>query len=193
MTKTKAPARLQLSHESDDVHAAMHDLNPLPCVLLAASYVDRCLVDLLRAHFIDKSGTATDVLDPNKGTLTELSSRAKIAYCIGLISKGLFKNILKISEIRNLFAHSHKAKSFDDDDVIDKCNQLFLPDEDFFTITGNTLVDAYVRDIVCTSHRAKFSYVAVVTANALQLTAVKHQSSPTDTFTISADGLRPPT
>ena len=70
-----------------------------------------------------------------------------MAYCCGLISKGLFNNIIAIGDIRNRFAHAHLELDFDDELVVGFCNKLRFDTPASFTSTvdGRTLQDVFTQ------------------------------------------------
>jgi DNA-binding MltR family transcriptional regulator len=113
-----------LSAESKALHEAMNNEPDFPCVLIAASFLDQCLASLLERFFIE-SPVSTELL---RGTLGTFSSRAKLCCALGLIPESLMKNLLKVGEIRNKFAHSYLSLSFEDPGITDLCKSVSFPE-----------------------------------------------------------------
>lgn len=53
-----------------------------------------------------------------------MSSRSDTCYCLGLVDKRLYQDLLVIAEIRNQFAHHHLALSFAVPEVVQQCEKL---------------------------------------------------------------------
>jgi DNA-binding MltR family transcriptional regulator len=47
-----------------------------------------------------------------------------LAYCLGLINKAVYQDIIRVAEIRNMFAHKHLALDFGDNTVGKACDEL---------------------------------------------------------------------
>lgn len=93
------------------------------CILVASSFLDNCLVLLLKNAFKKVSSTV-DNLFKLDGLLNDYSSKAKLCYSLSLVDKKKYSDLIKIAEIRNLFAHSHILLDFNDPIVQSKCNEL---------------------------------------------------------------------
>ena len=112
-----------LSKDSDAFYDVLNDEPDLSAVLVATSYIDACLGALLEG-FLLKSSVSTKLLDGKAGLLGSFSSRSDACYCLGLISKPLYQDLLVIAEIRNQFAHHHLALSFAVPEVARQCKKL---------------------------------------------------------------------
>ena len=53
--------------------------------------------------------------------------RNKVAFCVGLIDSLSFDTLSKISNIRNLFAHTHPERTFEHQDIKPVCASLKFP------------------------------------------------------------------
>lgn len=102
--------------------------------LLAGAFLDNHLAALLEAFFIDdephKKGAPSEVeklLYEPTAPLGTFSSRAKAAYCLGLISHEDLKDIELIKDIRNRFAHRLHGYSFSTPTIEAMCRRLSLP------------------------------------------------------------------
>lgn len=134
----KIPGVQKLSSESEikKLFDVINDESDLACVLIATSYVDQTLASLLEKFFI-KGNTSDQLLGPIGGALGNFAARADIAYCLGLVPKGLYQNLRTIGEIRNTFAHHYLALSFSDQQVLELTNRLT-----FQTINQSISIDA---------------------------------------------------
>jgi len=102
---------------------AINAEDPLPCALICAAFIDKCLLGILETLFV-KGRTSEQLLRSDSGLLGSLYSRAKIVYLMGHIDSHLFTNVGHICTIRNLFAHSHEPLSFDSPEVAKLCKEL---------------------------------------------------------------------
>lgn len=126
MSKPKPPPKIEeirnnwstlydvLRHETDTV-----------CAVVATAYLDHCLWALVGSAFAGES-TKNEMLAPD-GCLGDSWSKARVAYCTGLIPKGLLNNIQIVCQIRNLFAHKMDVLSFDVQSVTALCDKLTIP------------------------------------------------------------------
>ena len=116
------------SELSKDIHHildAMKDGSPLACVLIGTAALEQAIGSLLTEFFVKGASTSESILDPNEGgILSAFMNRAKVAYCLGLISKTSYNNLNTVLSIRNRFAHSHLAVDFTDAKVIKGCMAL---------------------------------------------------------------------
>lgn len=104
--------------------------------LITAAFLDDALAAVLRHALVDDA----KILDELFGTdrpLGTLSSRIKIAYCLGHISHGSFRDLETIRAIRNDFAHSRQALNFQSQGIRERCMKLRTP----LIVPGDTLPD----------------------------------------------------
>src|SRR5437899_3106263 len=94
--------KLRFFLKSRQVYDVLNNESDLACVLIATSYLDNALATLLKRHLIESS-VVNRVLESPRGPLSSFASRSDLAYCLGLISKGLRKNLEIIGQIRNTF------------------------------------------------------------------------------------------
>jgi len=132
MTKQKSKVPIlkpdALSGNIKDFIDAINHQNDLACALVTTSYLEQCLATLLGQYFIQGSSTVQTLFDyTQQGILTEISSRSKFSYCLGLIGDKLFANLTTIGNIRNRFAHTHPEVTFEDLEIKTFCNRLTLP------------------------------------------------------------------
>lgn len=96
--------------------------------ILLASWLEEELGDCLRSKFIDSQKNNLQVFNAN-GPLSTFSSKIELSYLMGFISEKNYKNLKKIKNIRNDFAHSVLDKhlnsmSFESDSIKDRCYSL---------------------------------------------------------------------
>jgi DNA-binding MltR family transcriptional regulator len=123
MAKQLIPRIEQLSRESKELFEVLNGENDLSAILVAASFLDVCLASILERKLIDSKVTKK-LLAARGGVLGSFAVRADVCYAIGLLEKGLYRDLLKIAEIRNLIAHHHLALSFKADDIVKLCGEL---------------------------------------------------------------------
>jgi DNA-binding MltR family transcriptional regulator len=105
------------------LHESVNGEHPLPCALVCAAYIDKCLAELIASR-LKKGETAKKLLKSDSGLIGSLSNRAKFAYLLGIIDKPTFQDIELICEIRNMFAHSESPLDFDSKDIAKRCSEL---------------------------------------------------------------------
>jgi DNA-binding MltR family transcriptional regulator len=85
------------------------------CALIASSYVEHALVDLIRTSLIYLSEAEVDALFfARDATLGTFSKQIDIAYALGLIMPQQRTDLDRIRKIRNTFAHAIKSVRFAD-------------------------------------------------------------------------------
>lgn len=94
------------------------------CALYATAYLDKALSDLLYVSVVyEPKKVDKDLFDFNS-PLGTFSSRIKMAYYLGKISKEARRDLDLLRDIRNKFAHHPSVVSFDDESVANKCREL---------------------------------------------------------------------
>lgn len=84
--------------------------------LIGASVLEKRIESLL-LRFIIPDGKIIDEIFNPLGPLNSFSSKIKMAYVIGLISKKDYNNLIKIKNIRNQFAHELFNCNFNEDKI----------------------------------------------------------------------------
>lgn len=113
----------QLSVETRHLFDVLNNESDLACVVIGAAFIDTALASLLARKFIASS--VSDKMLASTGVLGTFSTRADLAYCLGLIKKkSQYKDILIVGRIRNQFAHNHLKLSFKEPEIRELCNQL---------------------------------------------------------------------
>jgi DNA-binding MltR family transcriptional regulator len=112
----------KLSSESKNLFSILSSEPDFSKVLIAASFLDQSLSSMLYRYFLE-SRVANLLLD-SRGALGTFSTRIDLSYVLGLINKPIFQDLSTISEIRNIFAHSHLTVSFKTPIIVEKCSKL---------------------------------------------------------------------
>ena len=154
MTKRKQPELMELAADAQLLLDAMNGEPDLPCVLIAASFLDHAAAAMLARFFI-VSNTANELLN-FKGALGGFAVRVNLCYVLGLIAKEQKQCLLAVAEIRNLFAHKYTT-SFGDSEVVALCEKLTFPS---FTLPIEKVP------------RERFVYCAVITFNLMVISGM---------------------
>jgi DNA-binding MltR family transcriptional regulator len=118
------PLKLEeISEDTKKVNDILNKESDLACVLIGTSYLAELLASIIEVSFI-KSSVSGKLLDPQRGALGGFATRTDLAYCLGLINKNVYQDLIKVAEIRNMFAHSHLALDFGDITVREACDRL---------------------------------------------------------------------
>ncbi|WP_433752291.1 hypothetical protein [Paenibacillus amylolyticus] len=118
-----------VTQEVDELHAViifnieLSKESDRGCVLLAASYLDNCLKDLLEANCIDDKDGFNDLCN-GTSPLASFSGKIELCYLLGLISPDAKRYLHLIRKIRNDFAHSMEIISFSTERVANRCRNL---------------------------------------------------------------------
>jgi DNA-binding MltR family transcriptional regulator len=116
----------QLSEASKDLYEAVSKASDLAFALIAGAFLEKALTTLLHKFFIESKITE-QALDERDGLLRDFSARTRIAYCLGLVSKGMYQNLVVVGTIRNTFAHSHLPLNFKNPEIKKLCDTLTFP------------------------------------------------------------------
>jgi DNA-binding MltR family transcriptional regulator len=99
--------------------------NDLRIAIVGASMVDLYLNFLLTTIMVGNLKVCKGLLDSEQnGPLSSFAAKAKVAYALGLIDEQTKKDLDYIRKIRNEFAHSFKAISFQNSPIREYCNEL---------------------------------------------------------------------
>jgi len=84
------------------------------CALVCCSFIENILKDLIETHMRSDWPSLTDaVFDGVTAPLRSFSSRITIAYAMDIIDNPTMAALNAIRNIRNVFAHSEKHRTFD--------------------------------------------------------------------------------
>lgn len=128
MKKGKPIPDSELAYDLEKLYNAVNQEKDYPCVLMAGSFVERCLDNALLRTFpnADKDFIREELLDFNRGDISTYASKNKMLFAMNVINSDFYHEIYNIGKIRNLFAHSHLEISFSDSEVQKCCNELEL-------------------------------------------------------------------
>jgi DNA-binding MltR family transcriptional regulator len=127
----------------------------LPCVLICAAYIDKCLEGILLSLF--KSGNTSKRMLGHDGPLRSLYDRARILYVLGRIDSMVLGNIDTICQIRNRFAHSHEPLSFESPEIAKLCSLMQEPKPAMVVAD-----DTWPKDLTLKMPRMQFTRVALL-------------------------------
>jgi hypothetical protein len=126
MTKRKYPQVDDIETQMKEFFDSIVHESDTICVIVTVAYIDHCLWSLLGTRMAG-TNTKNGMLAP-EGCLGDAWAKARMAYCLGEISKGMLNNIQLILQVRNLFAHSMRGVTFTGhDEVASKCESLAFP------------------------------------------------------------------
>ena len=173
MKRPRLPKLENLSEDTQRFFDVLNKESDLAVALISASYLDVSLAGMLKRR-MRKSSVADSLLNPSSGALGSMASRADAAYCLELIDKRLYKDLRLVAEIRNLFAHHHFIRSFEDPDVADLVHGLEYLEMMRTSSTGEPLTvlehashprSRFVLDVVLMSQRVLVSGLSLVPCN----------------------------
>ena len=93
------------------------------CALLAASFLDNALSDLMYVSFVYDKKIEKELLN-GTAPLATFSSRIDMAYYLGKIPKSCRSDLHIIRRIRNQFGHNPEIISFETSSISDSCKAL---------------------------------------------------------------------
>jgi hypothetical protein len=160
--KAMKQADLEKKFQEHYSKAIMHQ-SPLACALISTAFLENALMTLLSKFFIN-SETAKGLF---KGTLGDLAKCADMAYCLGFINTGMLKNIKKIGDVRNIFAHSPEFIDFNHPSVQEIVKTMKTP----FSETSGLDFGEPAIDNPLSDPRKRFTYVVTVLYGIIFVTA----------------------
>lgn len=118
-------AAKELSKRFRNVRSELAKESDRGVALYATAHIDTELEQLLQKKLIGSEKHLKEILSFN-GPLGTFSSKIKLSYSLGLIDKVMMDDINILRKIRNEFAHSDEAISFDTQNIKDLCCNLQL-------------------------------------------------------------------
>ena len=109
--------------------SAFSEESPRAAAIVAGSYLDTLLVELLDAALIGNKKARANLLGDDKSAdkpLGTFSARIRAAHALGLISPNEYADLNTVRTIRNKFAHAQHGFSFDDSAVAGLCASLIF-------------------------------------------------------------------
>lgn len=139
------------------------------CALVAAAYLENEITALLESFLVKQDKNANKELFDFNGPLGTFSSKIKISFALGLISKESRTSLNVIRKIRNDFAHLQTPLNFDDRDIQQKINTLLpsynvseMPYREKFIKKVQALVAVIHFSIANTFNQDELKHVNVV-------------------------------
>ena len=112
--------------------------------MVGAAILSDLLGEILKTLFRDRKEVAAQLVDdPDSGSLAAFYARIKLVYCLGLVPTRVYEDLNRVRRVRNHFAHTSSAASFEADPVRSLCLEL-----------GGTSAKTYTRE-----PRMRFHYV----------------------------------
>lgn len=93
--------------------------------LYATAHIDNEFETILRDKLVGNANHLDGIFSFN-GPLGTFSSKIKLSYSLGLISKTTMNDINTLRKIRNEFAHSNQSLSFESEKIRNLCSSLQL-------------------------------------------------------------------
>jgi DNA-binding MltR family transcriptional regulator len=135
--------------------------------LVALDFIDSHLSELLKASMVDDVPRVKSILN---SPIRAIATRAKLAYCLGLIGEQTYELIEQIREIRNQFGHSFELLTFDSPDIAAMCKQIRIPEYDEKGVDNRFRFELAVNEL--------WQHLAKLTRNA------ERRSIPKDHFDV---------
>ena len=132
---TKETLRTALERNWDEIGQREKELNGASdraAAILAAAYFEAKLHDAIMREFSIRNRDLSILLESGEkifkhnNPIKNFADKIEIAFALGLYSDEVRKNLHKIREIRNHFAHASMPITFEHDDISNKCRQLNL-------------------------------------------------------------------
>lgn len=129
-TKPEKPKRLDLSRLEAGVQGLIERTQKLIVqthigrVLTFAAVLEEELRAALDSHMAHKSNKMSEKLYDQSGPLATFSAKIKVAHAFGVIPSDLAAELDKIRNIRNRFAHTREAISFQTPEIIEAVSKL---------------------------------------------------------------------
>ena len=97
------------------------------CVLVAAAFLDEALELLLRSQMSKDANIIKRSIEPlftGLGPLKSFWSKTEVCFALGLVPAYEHADLMRIRNLRNLFAHSYTNATFGDSTVVQIVSEL---------------------------------------------------------------------
>ncbi len=156
MPKRQIAVLEDLSAEGRHIYNEMSSASDMTTVVLGASFLDASIGAML--HRSLRKGQTAEKLISDRGPIGSFSARADLAYCIGLISKPMYQDLILVAEMRNEFAHEHQLRTFSTPSVVQRCTKLCYVES--MPVVGEAKAAAFSAHIQ--TPRARFVMTVVI-------------------------------
>jgi len=170
--KRKAKTIEELDRQVQEFFSIVNDADDLACVLLSVNYLDEILRTILKTR-LKESKVTENILNPSSGFLGTFSARMDMVYCLGMLDKKIYNDLRIIAQIRNIFAHSFDAVSFDSPDVVKLLSKFQWYDS--FTGPKVKLEDYPPGSLKYSENRYKYTDTVGILGPKLILSCFKEQ------------------
>jgi hypothetical protein len=106
---------------------AFHEGPPLICAIMGAAVIEGDLERLLRPKFKRNDHQTWMRLVGEYGPLGSFGAKIIAGHAFGLYDDITLRNLNKIRDIRNVFAHSKKPLTFNEQEIIKHLNTISMP------------------------------------------------------------------
>jgi len=103
--------------------AALTEETDRGCALMAASYLESRVGDLLKSFLVNNHSILNSLFS-STGPLGSFAARIDMAYVLALIPDNMRHDFHIVRKIRNQFAHDPLELSFDSPSIADRCRAL---------------------------------------------------------------------
>jgi hypothetical protein len=131
-------AWVSLSADHDAIIAEIENQSDRAAAIVAFSFLEDRLADLLVSRFEDFPKIVTKVMR-GVGPLATFSAKNDLALLMGLYDSRTYRDLVTLKDIRNKFAHAAQPISFRTQSVIELCNNLIFP--------SARIIDESVREV----------------------------------------------
>ncbi len=123
MTKRPILPAEALSADTQKFYDVLNNEPDFSVIVVSCAYVDACLGSILKNYLLDSS-VSENLLDARGGALGSFAARSSACYSLGLVSKGIYQDLLVLGELRNQVAHHHHMLDFSTAGVAEACCRL---------------------------------------------------------------------
>ena len=97
--------------------------SPRARIIIFLSYIDELLKKLLIAKLVISPGRGDELFDPGE-PMFYFGARIELAYRLGMISSQMKHDLDMLRRIRDICAHDHSKKSFENDEIKSRVDQI---------------------------------------------------------------------
>lgn len=117
----------KFSGDGMDVASELARAEDRTCAIVGAAVVEGCLLEALKRTLVPQPEKAINELFGVCGIFGAFGAKIELARLSGLAGADACHDLVKISKIRNTFAHRHDVRSFGHAEVVGKIETLRLP------------------------------------------------------------------
>jgi DNA-binding MltR family transcriptional regulator len=95
--------------------------------IVAGALLEQGLESALESHFELNEEETRALFADQEGSISSFASKIKLAYALGIIENMIRSELTLIKTIRNVFAHTRAAVTFENPEIVSACDFLKLP------------------------------------------------------------------